>query len=280
MQLLCLMLLLSMVSLASAAVDIELSANPSLPPTSVVVNGDMEAGDGPYPEGWSFSTARPDNFELRWERGGHSGERSLYLRAKSEVMSGYWNQTVPVVPGTRYAFGGFYRMSGGRLLFYAHQTYTLEGVPRGVDVRTYVGSARGHWLVPVFIPPEALTDPDIETWLPFETEVDIPQGLETITLSLGAYFSPGEAWFDDIYFTPLTTDLQITVRAQDTHPIAVEVRGAGGEVVFATEPDAELPADFSVTVEDLPADDVYTVTVKTADGQTVTKRYPDDGDAR
>ena len=40
---------------ACAAVEIELSGNPPLPATNAVANASMEAGDGPYPEGWATS---------------------------------------------------------------------------------------------------------------------------------------------------------------------------------------------------------------------------------
>ena len=190
---------------AAHAVEVKITADPPLPAANLVENPSVEAGEN-EPAGWRFGTATPDNFVTRWENTGRTGDRSLYVKALDKVMSGYWNQDVTVEPGRDYIFSGYFRTSGGRLLIYAHARYERDGVAMSLSERLYAGSRRGHWLSPVFLPPEAMTDPEVDEWVSFSIPLTIPPEVAEIALSLGSYFSPGEAWFDDISLVPVTSD--------------------------------------------------------------------------
>ncbi len=178
-------------------------------------NPHFETGNGAEPAGWHFTTAIPENFTTAWAAGGRSG-RCLEVRAKTGRMSGYWNARVPLVPGQRYRFSGWYRILGGRILCYAHARRRLPQEHRTIrlDERFYAGSFRQHWLAPVFLPPDALPGPKPDQWLPFQIVFRAPERLTAAEISLGIYFTPGHVFFDDVYFGPAETGLTVTATAR------------------------------------------------------------------
>jgi hypothetical protein len=162
----------------------------------------MEDGLDGKPEGWSFGTATPAIFQASWLDGGRSG-KCLWLKAATGEMSGYWSQTVPVEPGKTYLVAGFMRLAQGKVLCYVHGTgKSPDGRKVSLDERFYRGTMRGHWLTPVFLPPEALGGPAPDAWVPFELRFAVPGPIRQVTLSLGLYFTAGEASFDDVQIVP------------------------------------------------------------------------------
>lgn len=69
------------------------------PPTTLLANGDIEAGSG-APEGWTSSGPDPGQLAFEWaSQDGGGGTRSLSIRsADGAAVStfGYWAQTIPV----------------------------------------------------------------------------------------------------------------------------------------------------------------------------------------
>ncbi|MBD3292444.1 MAG: hypothetical protein GF393_05940 [Armatimonadia bacterium] len=268
---------------SAAAVGIDVIADPPPAEANLLQNADMEAVEAGEPAHWSFSTAVPENFALDWPEGeGRDGSRALHLVAHENVMSGYWGQVVPVSEG-RYVFRGWYRTESGRLLMYAHGRDRDADPPVGVDARTYHGSAVASFLVPVFIPWEALTGPDPDTYYPFSVEVDVPEGLEQITLSMGMYFTPGEAWFDDVWFGPARMSLKLRVSGEGEALEKVTIFQDGvEEPVYVSTDDPACPADeplpepFEVTV-DAPSGGSFLIVAKTVDGDLHRVRFPGEG---
>lgn len=150
------------IAAAAMAADLTVTANPPLPLPNPVKNAGMEQNEGATGlVDWKFGTANPENFEQGWLPDGHTGPGSLWLKAHSGVMSGYWNQVVPVKPETDYLLRVWYRLGGGKMLIYVH-----GGANGGqsVDQRFYDTSMRNHWLAPVFIKPEYMKGTDPQEW--------------------------------------------------------------------------------------------------------------------
>jgi hypothetical protein len=144
-----------------------------------------------------------------------------------------------------------------------------------VDQRYYRGSLRGHWLAPVFLPPEARAGPDPQQWYPFEIKAAIPPPMKAIGLSLGIYFTPGEAWFDDIWAGVAETDLHVSVKAGPVEGLErVTVRNAAGaKPVFDSGLLRGAPS-FETIVKAQPTDAEYEVEATLADGKVVRQHYP------
>jgi hypothetical protein len=265
----------------AGAVEIEVTTTPELGEANLVRNPAIEDGADGEPAHWRFNTAIPDNFAVGWsESDGRDGSRALHVVAHDKVMSGYWAQTVPVTAGD-YLFRGWYRTTGGRLLMYAHGTSDDVTPAVGVDARTYHGAAVASFLVPVFIPREALTGPDPDTYYPFSVEVEVPEGLEQLALSMGIYFTPGEAWFDDIWFGAAQLDLDIRVTGGGERIAKLKVFQDGvEEPVYSSEDDPDCPAEgplpepFEVTVSDVAADGSYLIAATTVEGELHRVRFP------
>ena len=260
------------------AAGIKISSDPALPTPNLVQNPDLEQGADGKPLGWSFITATPDNFQTGWQEGGRSG-KCLWAKALSGKMSGYWNTTVAVEAGRTYFLQGYYRLGGGRILCYVHSTITgPDGKQVSVDERFYRSSLRGHWLSPVFLPPDCLSGPAPEQWQPLSLKVPVPAGpaVKAVAISLGIYFTPGEAWFDDIWFGRAETDLQVSVAPAPGEALKrVIVRKVGSEKPVFDRALADATTPFSTQIANQPADAEYEVEVTLADGRVVRQRYPE-----
>lgn len=258
------------------AASINVTADPSVSARNSVRNPHIEQGRNGQPAEWRFSTAIPENFETAWRQGGRSG-KCLWLKAASGKMSGYWNQSMPVVPGQTYLFRGWYRLGGGRILCYAHgRKRTENGRSVAIDKRFYAGSLRNHWLVPVFLPPDALMGPDPTKWFPFEVKVPVPDGLTAIALSVGMYFTAGEVAYDDIELVPLTVRLEIAVHlgpGEQARRVLVTRTGAVKPIL-----DVALPAggsgDLTYILPHEPLPGPWHIAVTLRDGGTVEKTFP------
>ncbi len=265
------------------AVEIEITADPPLAELNLARNPGMEEGAAGEAAHWSFGTAVPENFETAWVEGeGRGGSHALYLKAHDSVMSGYWSQTVQVEPG-RYVFRGYYRTTGGRLLMYAHGRNTEVEPPVGVDERTYAGSVIASFLVPVFIPYEALVGADPNTFYPFSVQVQVPERLPAIALSMGMYFSPGEAWFDDVWFGPAEFDLRVRVNAQGARIERVTVFDRDEEEpLYTSSEDAAYPAarplpdPFEARIPRARNGRTYLAVARTADGELFRAYFPEE----
>lgn len=273
---------MGLVAIPASGVQLEVSGDPP-PETNLLENPSMEKGAGGEPAHWSFDTAEPDNFTTAWaEQEGVDGSRALYVRAHDDVMSGYWTQVVDTPPGV-YTFSGLYRTTGGRLLMYAHGENTEVKPAFAVDARTYHGSAVASFLVPVFIPSEALTGPDPDTYYPFSVQVDVRQRIEQLKLSMGIYFTPGEAWFDEVSFRPATMNMTVQVRGEGEQIARLTVFEADQvEPVYRSDRDPDfadaeaLPDPFEITLEDLPSGGDYLIVAKTVDDTLHRVHFPEE----
>jgi hypothetical protein len=271
-----LVLLLGAATLLCAA-EITVSSDPPLPVPNLIANGDCEQGAEGKAAQWSFGTATPSNFETAWRDDGRSG-KCLWMKAKTGVMSGYFSQSVPVQPGRAYLFHGFFRLGAGRMLVYANSSIALpDGRRVAVDQRFYQGTMRGHWLVPVFLPPDALGGPDLNAWLPFRLSVNITESMTAVALSLGLYFQPGEVSFDDLWAGLGQTDLSVSVKAAagETLSRVVMTPVGASKPVYDSGVLKAGTTEFSTLVKQQPTDAVYEVAVTRSDGQVTVRRYPE-----
>jgi hypothetical protein len=278
-------LLLLATAATAVAVEINVTTDPPLDAVNLVRNADMERGADGQAADWSFSTAIPENFTLGWPEGaGRNGSRALHIIAHDKVMSGYWYQEVPVQPGD-YVFRGYYRTVTGRLLMYAHGTNTDVQPAVGVDARAFHGSSIASFLVPVFVPLEALAGPDPETYYPFSVKVAVPEGLEQITLSMGLYFTPGEVWFDDVWFGRATMQMRLNVSGEGERLESLRVLREGSATPLyssASDPNCPagqpLPEPFTVTLDAVPTDGDYVIEAKTVGGELQRIRFPEEAE--
>ncbi len=271
------LLLLVVAASLAAATTVSISADPPLPVPNLVANPGVEAGTDGQPTGWSFTTANPENFQTAWQEGGRSG-KCLWMKAKTGVMSGYWNQSVTVPAGRPVLFKGFYRLAAGRMLVYAHSSIALaDGRRVAVDERFYRGTMRGHWLVPVFLPPDALGGPDPTAWLPFRLEAKIPEAMTAVSLSLGLYFQTGEVSFDDLWAGPARTDLTVAAHAAAGETLSrVVVKAVGTDKPLADSGALKAgTTSFSTVLKQQPTDAVYEATATQGDGRVIVRRYPE-----
>ncbi|GEM_PF-3179332 len=279
------MIILMATGTMAAAVEVNVTTDPPLEAANLVQNADMEQGADGQPAVWTFSTAVPENFTLGWAEGaGRNGSRALHMTAHDKVMSGYWAQKMPVQAGD-YVFRGYYRTVTGRLLMYAHGTNTDVQPAVGVDARAFHGSSIASFLVPVFVPLEALAGPDPESWHPFSVKVAIPEGLEEITLSMGLYFTPGEVWFDDVWFGPATVQMTLNVSGEGERLESVKIlRDGSATPVYnsANDPNCPtgqpLPEPFKVTLDAVASDGVYMIEAKTVGGELQRIRFPEEAE--
>lgn len=273
------LVLAGVLSVAQAA-EIAVTSDPPLPVPNRVTNPGIEQADEQgKPLDWRFTTAKPEIYEVGRVEGGRSGH-CLWLKANTDEMSGYWAQDVPVTAGTKQLFKGWWRLAAGKMLIYAHGRITLpDGRRRAIDARDFHGTSRGHWLVPVFLPPDALGGPQPDEWYPFRLEADITEGFEQLALSLGLYFQTGEAWFDDLWAGLARTTLDLTVTAPDGPALkrVVVTPVDGVKPVFDTKDLPPETREVKQTLPDLPTDAVYETVVTLADGQTVRRLYPEGG---
>lgn len=282
MRCLTVVMIAALLGAVASAAEISIVGDPPLPVPNLVRNPGIELGQDGKPADWAFGTATPDNFLTAWRDDGRSG-KCLWMKAKTGDMSGYYNQTVVVQPGRPYLFKGYYRLGAGKLLVYAHNSIAAaEGRRVAVDQRFYQGTMRGHWLVPVFLPPDALGGPDPTAWLPFRMQVNVPEQMTAIALSLGLYFQPGEVSFDDLWAGLATTDLAVKVKAADGERLARVVVSPVGDTkpVFDSGALKEGTAEFSTTLKQQPTDATYEAVVTLGDGTTSKYRYPAEGEAK
>ena len=257
-------------------VEIHVTGDPELPVRNLVENPRMEAGEHDVPRDWGFSTARPANFDTGWIEGGRTG-KCLWLKAHDSVMSGYWGQTLTVTGGESYLMRGHFRLNAGKILCYAHARKTLpDGRGVAVDERYYRGTKRGHWLVPVFLPPESLGGPDPREWQAFRLRVPVAESIDALRISLGMYFTPGEAWFDDVWVGLAETDLTVKVMPETGESLRkVVVRNADDGSCISDSgviEDGGVPFETVLAGQDTTA--TYHVTVTLEDGRSETAVYP------
>lgn len=255
------------------ALEVRLEAEPPLPVPNLLQNPGFEEGADGEPSHWRWSTARPENFQVAWAQEGRTGKRSLYIRALSGVMSGYWSQSVPVEPGIPYLLRGWFRLGGGKILVYVHAR-APDG--RVLDERFYAESLRSLFLVPVFLKPQHVKGPLPDRWYPFRLRFIPPPGLRAVSVSAGMYFTAGEVWYDDFSLQRATTTLRVEVKSPgDLRRVqVVAVREEGKEeVLFDSGPLPPETRSFSRSLPDAPTDAVYLLRVSTADGRTVERRW-------
>lgn len=269
--------------LVGGAAELRLSSEPPLPVPNLLVNPGVEEGTDGTPAAWAFGTATPAIFESAWGDGGRSG-RCLWIKADTGEMSGYWAQSLPVVPGTPYLAKGHLRLLSGKVLCYVHGTADVGGGRKvSVDARHYRGTMRGHWLTPVFVPLGALSGPDAEQWYPFRIAFTPPAPLDRVTFSTGLYFAAGEARFDDLEVCLAEVSLRIRVEPAAGEVLQRVTVTADGKAkpIFDS---GTLPAGTGVVTHEIPgqpSDGQWTLTARLADGRTLRERYPkQEGEAR
>ncbi len=256
----------------SFAAEVQIKGIPS---PNLVKNPSIEEVAKDQPKYWTFDSALKENFIISWTHGGRTGKKSLGIKTQTGKMSGYWTQIVVVESERTYLFKGYYRLGGGRILIWVSGEGALPDKTKvKVDRRFYAASSRGHWLEPVFLPPEALSGPDPDVWLPFEIEVKVPAPITHLAFNMGLYFSHGKVYFDDLWVGLAEMDLDIDVKAAPEERIdRVVIRSAEpAKDIFDSGPLAKAK-NYEKTLKALPMNATYEVLVHLADGKVVRKVY-------
>jgi len=250
-------------------VDVSLTAQPPLPMANLLKNPGLEQMRDGVPEAWHWSTAVPDNFEQGVTSDGRGGGHCLHIKAKSGVMSGYWSQTITVVPGKRYLFVGWYRLRGGKLLAYVHaRTRKTQ-----LDQRFYAASLATIPLVPVFLKPEYVGGARPDHWYRMRVPFTPPEGMKAVTVSVGMYFTPGEVWYDDLSVIEAVTTLALDVRADKDLRRVTLLRQGQQKPVWDSGELAAGVRHVARTVQ-AAADGVYLLRAEARDGEVAEARCP------
>ena len=198
-----------------------------------VRNGDLEAGTGNMPNGWSHDPGDSAHRALWVSERPHSGEHCL----KTVVAAGAEATWIATRQGGIHVVGG--------------QRYRLTAWVRAQDVAGYAG-----WYVhvgdaaqPMMIGPvERAGDGSFE-WRQITLEFDVPE--QANLLSLGTVLrGTGTAWFDDVALEAL--DGGAALSAEAGPPERLELTETGADAPWL---DDRWPWRVAVTVPNLIAED-------------------------
>jgi hypothetical protein len=137
------------------------------------------------------------------------------------------------------------------------------------DQRALLASQKSFALAPVWIKREYLRGPDPESWNLLRKVLDIPVGMTSLTVHVGAYFMGGEFWADDMYVGPALLDLAVQVRGEGL----ARVKVLAGRDVIADSGDLGGGGEWNKTLPQLDAARGYVVEATTTAG-TVTRSEP------
>lgn len=176
--------------------------------TNLLVNPDFEEGS----IGWTAETARPDLFIYEIDdENTISGKKSAYIAANDGTMSGYWAQTVKLIPGEKYKCSIWGDITRGYILLYVNGN--------GINDRRYLSARYDDAHYPVFIKADHRANLAENGWNKYQLEFTNVKNAPVATIHLGIYFSEGEAYFDNIYFG--ITDVKVAVIAKNPKGIPI-----------------------------------------------------------
>ncbi len=273
MKLPCLALCLLLACGAGSAqqpVRVTITTDPVPAEVNMLTNPGFEgeiAEDG-MPVGWQANTAAPESFTFERIGDARTGDWCCRVHTASPAMSGYIQQYVPVEADTQYRAWTWLRLEGGRYMMLIRGHVSPPGAaPWRFDERTDIISTRNHWLAPLYLDPEHLQGPPPDEWVLMPLDVTIPEGLATVALWLGSYFTASEMHFDDTYFGPASCTLSLSVESDS--PIRdVRVRDVTmGPPVFRDDAPGGV-TEYEAIAPDVPIAGGYEVTVVTDAGET------------
>ncbi len=154
---------------------------------NLLANGDVEAGAGKSPEGWTTG-ARIPGVEYLWSRdAGHSGKASLCMKktANRYFPIAQWSQTVK-------REGDLPRLKVWAWVKADHVTKAILDA-QFVDA----GGNRTHAWVVYIGPKEPDNPPFTHDWKRYQGVVEIPANTQQISVAPQVY-GPGKVWFDDL----------------------------------------------------------------------------------
>jgi len=180
---------------------------------NLVRNGNFDQIKNDQAVGWTFSTAKPEIFDLSFPQEKDHGNVAKMI-VSSAAMSGYLGQIITVKPHTDYHLSALAQMNKGSILIFIH-----GGADKTkLDTRIYVQTLENNPLVPWFwnkkwidgvsgfpfsnvgLVRSFLAEPG--KWEP--VSIDFNSGeLTSVTVSLGAYFKAGQYQFDDVSVTEI-----------------------------------------------------------------------------
>ncbi|MFA6101142.1 MAG: carbohydrate binding domain-containing protein [Victivallaceae bacterium] len=263
MKIFCFLLLLfvSGYGLAEAAfpIDMEVSANPSLPLENILRSGDFEQGLSPW------RTAAKDEIGLS-EENVHNGKFSLRVnlekKARIPTRSYYClagDLKRPLKPGQAYIISGWMNGSdissnggglhhgAGFLLSIYDQSWKKSVCYRAL---TY---GHGHW---VYLVSEPFT---------------LPEWAVNVEFHAGIFYTYGTVFFDDIYLAEAYTKLYFHVKSHKLLQVTVE--DETGHLVFNSGELPEKTDEFSKSIDVL-SPYRYSIKAINRNGTTVEKFYP------
>lgn len=257
----------------------EIVFEPYLPPSAknLVVNGDIEDGMSGWHKGEEdYAVDRAANFDFKIDdTDGRSGTRSLYIRSRGNVHSGYWSQYVPVAGGKTYLVNVWAKIKNARVLVWLAGSY---GDGRKLDQRIYLLQGTAGYLIPVFLHPRYTTDLSGDDWGLLSRTIAIPQGMSALRLSIGSYFGEGEMWLDDISVREVPESgapVRVCVRpkARAIKRVHMYMQSTGDEIHTDALPQGAQSYDKVLPNTDITREG-YGLKVTFADRTSVTKFCP------
>ncbi|MEA3399607.1 MAG: hypothetical protein U9R79_00045 [Armatimonadota bacterium] len=249
--------------------EVTITTDPVPAEVNMLTNPGFEEGLGEEgaPVGWRINTAAPESFAFEPLGKARSGDVCWRVHTDSPAMSGYIQQNVHVEADTQYRAWTWLRLQGGRYMMLLRGRVRPPGEPPWrFDERTDIISTHNHWLAPLYLEPEHLQGPPPDEWILMPLDITVPDGLETVQVWLGSYFTASEMHFDDTYFGPATCTLSVRVHSDSPIRDVIVRDVAGGPAIYRDdEPGGETT--WQVTVPDLPIADAYRVTVRTDAGE-------------
>lgn len=219
------------------------------------------------PSDWAFWASEPWHFSARKQpKGGRDGACFTLDEKVSTVMSaGMLGQDVSVKSKTRYRVGAWTRLRGGCAVIYLSRA---DGRCEQVASRT---SWRNSDLQPDFLGVDETASPDPDQWFWLGAEFTTDEEETKISVQIACFGERTSVDYDDAYLGVAEPGVQLDVVGKNIQAIAVE--GEQGETIWDGG-GRLIGGVFSQTFKDLPAAGPVKVVVQLADGEIITRRYP------
>ncbi len=108
--------------------------------------------------------------------------------------------------------------------------------------------------------------PPVDEWILMPLTITAPEGLETVAVWLGSYFTASEMHFDDTYFGPAMCEVALSIDSDSPIRDVILRDVTGGRPIFRDDEPGGV-TEYEATVSEMPIADGYQVTVETDAGE-------------
>jgi len=262
------LLVVTLASVAGAAPEVIVSADPPLPVANLFANPGLEQG-GDRPDGWGVAASQPDIVDFTYHKDGGYAGRYLSVEARGTTSNGYLSQPVHVQPDTLYRAGIRVRLRGGTCVMWLHG-YVND---RRFDERAYLHSYGALPLIPDFLKLEWTNSPDPEKWHWLGREFRTWPEQGSVNPHFGAYFDRCSLDLDEPFIGLARTALTVTATGGNIKQVTVS--DEAGKCYWDSGALPQPVPRLEQKIPDLPTDTRYQVKVVTTTGEEVSKWYPE-----